>query len=287
MTYINDGLTNGGVTTHYKFQYDSTLKKTATNPSGVEPKRTNGLIASAEKDYQLMKAWFGGKLELSNISVTVSTQSGGATSGGSAAASSVTLLPAGYGYDTSSDFLRYLVVAEVVELFMKVQDTGWYDDGVNEGKKGEALSRFLAVQFLETNKIGGSNFFENSFYVAKYWLASSRADFITNNTDPSDVNPDNVTGCTTLFLYYLHTQLGFSIDEIVANGASTLGGVYANLTRDSAANAFKLFKDLLDKAFPPPQTFNPPKGSNYDNPFPLGLLSFKVNVNHFEYYDIL
>jgi hypothetical protein len=287
MTNTTDGLTNGGVTSHYKFQYDSTLKKTAANPGGVEPKRTNGLIASAEKDYKLMKGWFGGNLELSNIAVTVTTQSSGASSGGDATSSSVTLKPAGAGYDTSSDYLRYLVVAEVVELFMEIQDTGWYDEGVNEGKKGEALSRFLAAEFLIANKIGGANFFENSFPVANDWLNSSRDDFITNNADPSDNNPDKVTGCTTLFLYFLHTQLGFSIDEIVANGASKLGQVYAKLTGDSADNSFKLFKDLLDTAFPAKQTFNPPKGANYDNPFPLGMLSFKVNLDHFEYHDIL
>lgn len=287
MTNTTDGLTNGGVTTHYKFQYDGTLKKTAANPGGVEPKRTNGLIASAEKDYKLMKGWFGGNLELSNIAVTVTTQSGGASSGGDATSSSVTLKPAGAGYDTSSDYLRYLVVAEVVELFMEIQDTGWYDEGVNEGKKGEALSRFLAAEFLIANKIGGADFFENSFPVANDWLSSSRDDFITNNADPSDNNPDKVTGCTTLFLYFLHTQLDFSINEIVANGASTLGKVYAKLTGDSADNSFKLFKDLLDAAFPAKQTFNPPKGSNYDNPFPLGLLSFTVNVDHYEYHDIL
>jgi hypothetical protein len=170
---------------------------------------------------------------------------------------------------------------------MEIQDTGWYDEGVNEGKKGEALSRFLAAEFLIANKIGGANFFENSFAVANDWLNSSRDDFITNNADPSDNNPDKVTGCTTLFLYFLHTQLGFSIDEIVANGASKLGQVYAKLTGDSADNSFKLFKDLLDTAFPAKQTFNPPKGANYDNPFPLGMLSFKVNLDHFEYHDIL
>jgi hypothetical protein len=287
MTYITHGLTNGGVTTHYKFQYDSTLEKTAANPSGIEPKRTNGLIASAEKDYQLMKGWFGGKLEPTNITVLVSTQTGGAGWGSSATGYTVTLSPEKFGYDSSSDFLRYLLLAEVTEIFMGVQNIGWYDDGKNEGKKGEALSRFLAAEFLIANKISGDNFFENSFPVANYWLSGGRGDFITSNNDASDNNADKVTGCTTLFLYFLHTQLGFGIDEIVASGASTLGKVYANLTGDSADNAFKLFKDLLDAAFPAPQTFNPPKGANYDNPFPLGKLSFKVNTDHFEYHAIL
>jgi hypothetical protein len=35
-----------------------------------------------------------------------------------------------------------------------------------------------------------------------------------------------------LFLYFLRTQLGFSMKAVVSAHASTLGGVYINLTKD-------------------------------------------------------
>jgi hypothetical protein len=60
--------------------------------------------------------------------------------------------------------------------------------------------------------------------------------------DDRDYDPTN--GCTTLFIYYLFHQLGFSIKQIVGAGASTLRGVYTNLTGDPG-DPFPRFKLLL------------------------------------------
>jgi len=84
------------------------------------------------------------------------------------------------------------------------------------------------------------------------------------------------TGCSILFIYYLFTQLGYSIPEIIAaapgyqNGVlkstAPLRGVYQNLTGDMG-DPFPLFKQLLDSVFPPDKV----SSLSGDNPFPLGI----------------
>jgi hypothetical protein len=86
-----------------------------------------------------------------------------------------------------------------------------------------------------------------NYVVADLWLNSSRQDFVNNA--PNDFGYDATNGCTTLFFYYLFHQLGFSINQIVAAGASTLTGVYRNLTGDTG-EPFPLFKHLLDDTIP-------------------------------------
>ena len=78
-------------------------------------------------------------------------------------------------------------------------------------------------------------------------MNSPRQDFV-NNVDPNDHGLDPKTGCAILFIYYLHVQLGFSIESIIA-AAPNLAGVYRNLTGDTS-DPFPFFKQLLDNAFP-------------------------------------
>ena len=54
--------------------------------------------------------------------------------------------------------------------------------------------------------------------------------------------PDPVVGCGTLFLFYLHDQLGYRIEDIINAGGGHLSNVYQNLTGDSAVNAFGEFQ---------------------------------------------
>lgn len=51
MAFTTTGLSNGGVTTHYNFQYNDSLEQSAANPTGPEPARTNAVIAAAEGDF--------------------------------------------------------------------------------------------------------------------------------------------------------------------------------------------------------------------------------------------
>jgi hypothetical protein len=88
--------------------------------------------------------------------------------------------------------------------------------------------------------------------------------------------PDDA--CVLLFLYYLRTQLGYSVTDIVTNGPlfdptadknkPEVKAVYKNLTGDDG-DPFPLFKHLLNANFPESTPANIP-GPNPDNPFPLG-----------------
>ena len=241
MAYITTGLTNGGVTAHYKFSYDQALAA----PSGPEPARTNAVIAACEADYNLMHGWFGGGVSVTGMSVQVTTQSNGAGWSGSASSSTIQLKAQGASYSNNSAYLRYLIIAEVVEIFMMAQNIGWFQ-GSNEGSKGEGLSRFLSGQFLAENGFLGLGM-DADYAVADLWLNSSRQDFVNNA--PDDNGYDATNGCTTLFIYYLFSQLGYGINQIVGAGASTLAGVYRNLTGDNT-DPFPLFKGILRSLVP-------------------------------------
>ena len=140
---------------------------------------------------------------------------------------------------------------------------GWFQ-GDDEGSKGEGLSRFLSGQFLVQNGFLGVGIDAN-YAVADLCLNSSRQDFVNNAPDDNGYGATN--GCTTLFIYYLFSQLGFSINRIVRAGASTLAGVYRNLTGHTD-DPFPLFKRLLDEAFPS-ETNSALPGPNFDDPWPL------------------
>ena len=170
--YTTSGLTNNGLTTHYQFFYESSLQGI-----GVEPTRTNGLINNiggnpvCENDYQIMLGWFGGTLTLNAvipvpISVYVANL-GSPSSTGANTGSTITLRP----FHNNTDFLRYLIVSEVTEIFMHAQNQGWFaPDGSNEQSCGEGLSRFLAQQFLVSAGIG---IIEPGYAISPSWLNSS------------------------------------------------------------------------------------------------------------------
>lgn len=291
--YTTSGLTGGGTTTHYRFQYDSALAA-----GGLEPARTNAVIAKCEADFNIMKGWFGG-IELSYsypVSILVANLGGGAGWG-----PPITLK----GGNGNADFLRDLIVAEVTEMFMLAQGKGWFaPDGSNEQSSGEGLSHFLNEQF----EIGDGRPPGLAFN-ASIWLNSSlptsnpsstrigpapgnydygsRYDYV-NNILEYDHSNSPASGCSVMFLWYLFTQLGYSTSQIVQAGAPTLGGVYRNLTGDNS-DPFPFFKLLLDNAYPP-DTASAIPGPNPDDPFPLALVSFWVDKNTFgrdEVQDVL
>jgi hypothetical protein len=271
---ITDGLTGGGATTHYAFSYHERLKNTAANPSGPEPARTNAAIAAGEGDYSLMSGWFG-STAVTGMAVQVTPESNGARWFGSVTSSTVRLKPAGASYSPDPAYLRYLLVAEVTEIFMMNQGAGWFQAG-DEGSKGEGLSRFLSARFLDVNGLAELQL-RTDFGTARLWLNSARADFVNNA--PDDNGYDAVNGCTALFIWYLFAQLGFTEQQIVAAAATTLAGVYRNLTGDSG-DPFPFFDGLLGTYYPS-TTSSAIAGPNPDNPWPLARLSFWVDKSTF------
>ena len=242
MAFVNTGLSNGGRTAHFRIGYDPAL------PSGLTLAR--GLQSTCESDYQDMATWFGMQLHDLPIYVHIGNLSGGASwSDNSSSSPTVTIKPVGSGPVTLTQ-IRYLLVSEVTEIFMSAQDHGWFA-GHDEGSKGEGLSRFLGLQFLLGNGLAAIT--PPGFGVTATWLNSARPNYVDHN--PDDTAPDVVTGCTTLFLFYLHDQLGYTINQIIAAGANTLGGVYRNLTGRS--DGWSAFSSLVDAHYPRGDAYNP------------------------------
>jgi hypothetical protein len=265
MALVTTGLTNGGSTTHFNFQYDNSL----SGAGKPEPARTNALIAAAENDFNLMSGWFGNIALTVSTPITVNVSPGGYASAGWGPP--IRLTP---GDASDATVCRYLLVSEVTEMFMMAQGGGWFaPDNSNEGSAGEGLSRFLASQFLVHLGLSPSM---PGFDLANSWMNSTREDFV-NHIDTGDHGIDAKTGCSILFIYYLFTQLGFTIEQIIAAQAPQLAGVYSNLTGDSG-DPFPFFKQLLDTAYPGTATIG---GVNPDNPYPLALLSFWVDKSTF------
>ena len=117
---------------------------------------------------------------------------------------------------------------------------------------GEALSRWCAT-------VIGNNALAD-FATAPQWAQDNEPDFV-NNTDPTDGSADS-TGCGMAFLSWMISQ-GYGLEKIapamVALGDSgTLAQLYANLTSDSAANAWPNFQTAVS---------NLPNGVTSDDPF--------------------
>ena len=171
---------------------------------------------------------------------------------------SVTTIPLTTGLPIPPFASTWIVQVDSETMLMTAADTGNMTITVQRGYNGTTAAAHAA----------GANVSDNF---------GARADYV-NLTLEYDHNIDAAIGCSMLFLYYLHVQLGFAIPDIVAaapgsaNAATCLRGVYRNLTSDSS-DPFPFFKQLLDNAFPPSQVTTVP-GPNPDNPWPLGSLSF-------------
>jgi Listeria-Bacteroides repeat domain (List_Bact_rpt) len=141
--FITDGLTGNGRTIHFNFSYHERLTTTAANPVGPEPARTNAVIAACEDDYNRMSGWFASNA-VTGMKVQVTPCSNGPYWFGSASSATLRLKPAGAGHCMSPVYLRYLLIAEVTEIFMSCQSAGRFPDS-DEVSESECLSQFLTA----------------------------------------------------------------------------------------------------------------------------------------------
>src|SRR5262249_41523274 len=148
--------------------------------------RTNAVIASCEADFVLMSKWFNNiGLDVSApFTVNVTQNNGGAKWSASGSTLTVTINPGNAG----ADMIRYLLVSEMTEQFMRSQNAGWFGSGT-EGSAGEGLSRFLASQLLASL---GASVPPAGFQNSNQWMISSRADAV-NTINPTDDGPDATT----------------------------------------------------------------------------------------------
>jgi len=109
---------------------------------------------------------------------------------------------------------------------------------------GEALSRWCAA-------VVGNNALSD-FATAPLWWQDGMPDSV-DQTDPTDQSADS-TGCGMAFLSWLMSQghgLGEIAQGMVSLGDSgTLAQLYANLTSDSAANAWPNFQAAIQTVAP-------------------------------------
>jgi len=294
MTFTSKDLPNGGHTQFFTFQYNDTLSQAR----GLDLAKT--MMADCDSDLQQIVNWFSGRsldtvLPINIFIDTVATDpnTGAATGFVGASWSGYGLVPLNVTISlgelamtsgTAPMFARGLMVAEVTEMYMRGMATlgfsPWFGN-LDEGNKGEALSRFLSTQFLLKNFPGIAalpSVFSTSPLTTNVWLNSPRANFLDAADD--DTAPDPEIACCTLFLFYLHDQLGFRIEDIINAGAHTLSQVYANLTGDSASNAFTKFSSLVNSHYPHAADqfgfFSPSYNPPLDTVFPVRNLAALV-----------
>jgi len=120
---------------------------------------------------------------------------------------------------------------------------------------GEALSRWCAAET--------SNNALSDFATAPQWFQDGEPDYV-DQTDPTDQSADS-TGCGMAFLSWLMSKkytLGQIAPVMVALGSQgTLAQLYANLTSDSASNAWTAFQAAIQAL---------PNGVTNDDPFASG-----------------
>jgi hypothetical protein len=95
------------------------------------------------------------------------------------------------------------------------------------------------------SQVMGAYFYENAYYnvnggaFINSWLQSSaRTDWITN---PEATDKDEVSfGCSMLFIYYLYSQLGYPMDQIITQAGDTLEATYQALTGNSGDTTLSL-----------------------------------------------
>jgi hypothetical protein len=218
-----------------------------------------GVLAACEADFAAVQVWFGGihlpPEQDRDDQITVRTaqpmyilmdpNAGGAYHY-SCAGTNLYIEPA------PTNQASVLVVAEVVEVFEAAINNGWDCGHTN----GEALSRVLAVE-------RNANLASVTVPTEQSWWSNGHQDYVNVNS-ATDQNED-ANGCGALFLYYLHTQLGFSWTQIATTGGSSLGDTYEKLTGKDPQASFQDFLGRLATIAQGGQLNVPRSG----NPFPI------------------
>ena len=266
MAQITAGLTNGGATPNFNVSYDNSL------PPQFGLDIAQGLMDNCEDDLKLMGSWFPGGTGQFPYSLPINVQlvnnSAGGSWGGPIGIANINFHPTvqlgtapgtpptGYNFTPDANFARYLLVAEVTEMLMNGMGDTWTEgystfSAGDEGSKGEALSRFLAAQFKLANGITERY---SNFEVVQSWLNIQGRPDLAIGSAPDDISGDSTVGCATCLLYFLHDQLGFSIQQIINAGATTLASVFFKLT--GTANAYFDLVFALNTHYP--QSLHPP-----------------------------
>jgi hypothetical protein len=218
-------------TKHFAFEFNNELNADDAKALG------KALADTAERDFATMTFWFSGVAPSGPIDTKINLADGGASN------DNVSNINLRLGATANFNFARCVLVEEVVEIFMATNPFGW-KPGDSSGEGLSRLAGFTIYPDQRGTSSGPPGWLDTS--ISPTPANPSRPDFV-NKSEPFD--GDFIShGCALLFLYFLRSQLGFSMKAVVSAHASTLEGVYANLTKDHGA--FPMFTNLLERAFP-------------------------------------
>lgn len=279
MAYSSSGLNdlNGfgaGLTTNFQVQYEDTQPNLATVKANA-----NALLAVVENEFNVTTGWFatpGGKFGTGNRQVVHLDQRGGGSNGGYGSVISIDSIGSG---PSPTQSVLMVWMNEWVEILMSI--AGNWNAG---DSSGEGLSQYCGIIRFQQ----GHYSYYNSWVDG--WLNgvsgspnAARSDWVTQTfTGSGSVHGDGDSvsfGCALAFIFYLNTQLSFSINQIIADYNSNLANAYNTLTGDPG-NPFPTFLNLIASVYPASQTANIPSPVS-DNPFPIAEVSFLDQKNTF------
>lgn len=243
-------------TTNFTIQYQDNF------PNAIH--RAQKLKADAENEFAQLRSWFknttgfgtGNRVVLQVDQASLANNNGYRTNG----TMKIVMNPfdnMGVS-DLADDAVMGLFIAEIIEVLMACRNfqtgtTTW----IENHSDGEGLSRMAVGLFHPDGYyqvLGGP--FVNG------WLQSAnRNDWISQN-ESSDTDGDSF-GCSLLFLYWLRSQLGLGMVDMITKAGATLEATYHNLTGNSGA--YTAFTDFIKPFFPVGKTAT----LKTDDPFPL------------------
>jgi hypothetical protein len=217
---------------NFAFSYNKNLVAAAAKALGTALRET------AERDFATMTAWFGGaRPPAVPLDVKINEGSGGANNDNT---HNVNLR---LGATGDFNLARFVLVAEVVEIFMAQCSSNWHPgDSIGEG-----LSQLAGFELYPDQRsiLNGPQVWLDTS-VSPTAASPSRPDFVraAEATDGNFVS----FGCSLLFLYYLRSQLGFSMRAVIRADEPSLEGVFSSLTLDRGG--FATFSAVLERTFP-------------------------------------
>jgi hypothetical protein len=227
--------------------------------------RAQSISSIADAELTVLNGWFGitnafGPNDRINVYLDRGDGSGGNNFGyqsGGKSNTHIDVQSANKSKANADDIIRMIFINELCEIQMSYA-SGHGGPSWNAGDSaGEGLSQLIGLERFHR----GHYLYYGSFVDA--WLQSgARKDWVTAS-EGTDTNAQSF-GCALLFLYYLKSQLGFNVGDIVRHGGSSLEATYKNLT--GASGGFAAFNAVVSQFFP---AGNTPAFNTFDNPFPL------------------
>src|SRR5579864_5827209 len=251
-------------TTNFSVWYDSTFTG-GTQPDG--PGLSQAVVDYCEYDLVRLSMLFGHILPApASLPITINLVPGG----GGGNNNGLNIINCNCNINTDPRSMPTIVVAELAEIFMALQAKGWIAGFSN----GEALSRVCAGLLYPSRAW--------LFQTAQQWLNSARPDWVdtSETTDQDSVS----TGCGTLFLNYLASQLNLRWPDIIGAGAPATNSLGETATSLGVATPWTGFSSLISTYLPPgsflpaePTLFGQPPEPT-DDPFPYGPLPPQVPI---------